>query len=59
MKECMNCKHMNKEKDVFCRNCGFVIKNDKHYVILNIVTILAFILLVFEIILLVVSFYVK
>ena len=30
MKECMNCKHMNKEKDVFCRNCGFVIKNDKH-----------------------------
>ena len=43
MKKCYNCKATNRNNDIYCRNCGYQIKNNTHYILINIGTILGFI----------------
>ena len=59
MKKCYNCKGINRDTDVYCRNCGYVMKSNVYYVFLNIGTILAFLALLFIIILFIVSYFVN
>jgi len=35
MKECMNCKAKNRDTDIYCRNCGCVMKKNSYYVFIN------------------------
>ena len=56
MKKCYNCKGINRDKDTYCRNCGYVMKSNAYYIFINIGTILAFLGLVFVIVLFVASY---
>lgn len=57
MKRCFNCKGINRDTDTYCRNCGYVMKSNTYYIIVNIFTILAFIGLLFVILLFIASYY--
>ena len=56
MKKCYNCKGTNRDSDVYCRNCGYLMRSNGHYVLINIGTILALIALLFVIALFVASY---
>ena len=56
MKKCYNCKGMNRDSDIYCRNCGYRIQNARHYVLINIGTALAFIGLLFVVTLFIASY---
>lgn len=58
MKKCYNCKNNNKETDTYCRNCGYILKNNIHYILINIGTILAILAFLFVIALFIASYYV-
>lgn len=58
MKRCYNCKRINRDKDKYCRNCGYAMKKNIYYIIINIGTVLAFLGLIFVIILFITSYYV-
>ena len=45
MRSCINCKTNNKDTDIYCRNCGVIMKSNSYYVMINIFTIFAFIFL--------------
>lgn len=56
MKKCFNCKAINKNDDIYCRNCGCKIKRNIHYIFVNIGTFIAFLWLIFVVILFITSF---
>lgn len=43
MKECMNCKAKNRTTDIYCRNCGYHIQSNGHYILIN--TIIVFLII--------------
>jgi hypothetical protein len=51
MKKCINCNNINKDKDIYCRNCGLKIKSNSHYILMNVLTFFSIMLLIFVIIL--------
>ncbi len=58
MKKCLNCKSDNRDTDKYCRNCGCIIYSNSHYVIINVLTVVSFIGLIFVIALFVASYFV-
>lgn len=46
MKKCINCKKDNRDNDTYCRNCGVIIKSNSYYVMINVLTVFAFIFLI-------------
>ena len=58
MRKCYNCKGINRDTDIYCRNCGYAIKSNAYYIFINIGTILAFLGLIFVITLFIASYYV-
>lgn len=58
MKKCYNCKKINRDTDKYCRNCGYIIKSNTYYILVNIGTIFAVLILVFVIVLFIASYYV-
>ena len=58
MKKCLNCKSANRDIDKYCRNCGCIIYSNKHYVIINVLTVVSFIGLIFVITLFIASYFV-
>lgn len=56
MKKCLNCKNINKDKDIYCRNCGTKLHDSYYYILINIATILIIIVLIFMTILFIASF---
>ena len=57
MKTCYNCKGINRENDIFCRNCGSLLRSNTYYVLINVGTVMAILALIFVIILFVASYY--
>ncbi len=57
MKRCINCNGINKDNDKHCRNCGYVMKSNTYYVLVNIGTTIAFIILLFVILLFIASYF--
>lgn len=57
MKICYNCKGINRDNDKFCRNCGILMKRSVYYVVINIFTVLAILVLIFVVILFVASYF--
>ena len=55
MKMCFNCKAVNRENDKFCRNCGFLMRTNTYYILINIATSVAIIALIFVIVLFIAS----
>lgn len=39
MKKCLNCQSVNKENDIYCRNCGSKLYKSTYYILVNIATI--------------------
>lgn len=58
MKKCLNCKMNNRDTDKYCRNCGVLIRSNIHYILINVLTIVFLIALIFIIVLFIVSYYV-
>ena len=58
MKKCYNCKGINRETDTYCRNCGYIMKSNAYYILVNIGTVFAIIALLFVIALFIASYYV-
>ena len=58
MKKCVNCKKNNRDGDIYCRNCGVMMKSSSYYVMINILTIFAFIFLLIVIGLFITLYYV-
>ena len=58
MKKCYNCKAINRNTDKYCRNCGYIMKSNIYYILINIGTIIAFIGIIFIIILFIASYFV-
>lgn len=56
MKECINCKAKNRTSDIYCRNCGCYIKNNRPYIIVNIMIALLVLAIVLLIILFISSY---
>ena len=56
MNSCLNCNHIVKENDKYCRNCGIEIKNGGHYVAISVFTFLAILGLILLVILFVASY---
>ena len=56
MKICYNCESKNKNKDLYCRYCGCLLKNNIHYILINIGIIIAFVILFFVIFLFIASY---
>ena len=56
MKKCINCNNLNKDNDKYCRSCGLKIKSNSHYILINILTFLSVLLLLFVIILFVILY---
>lgn len=52
---CFNCKAVNRENDKFCRNCGFLMRTNTYYILINIATSVAIIALIFVIVLFIAS----
>lgn len=59
MKKCYNCNGNNRSSDKYCRNCGYLLKNDSHYTLINLGIILTSILLLFVISLFVISYFIN
>ena len=59
MKSCYNCKGTNRNNDVYCRNCGYKMKSNGHYILINIGTIISFLALIFIILLFIASYIVN
>ena len=45
MKKCINCNSINKDKDLYCRNCGLKIRSNNHYILMNVLTFLSIVFL--------------
>ena len=58
MKKCLNCKSDNRDTDKYCRNCGYIMYSNSHCVIINVLTVMSFIGLIFVIALFVASYFV-
>ena len=58
MKKCLNCKSDNRDTDKYCRNCGCIMYSNSHCVIINVLTVMSFIGLIFVIALFVASYFV-
>lgn len=56
MKNCYNCKGINRNTDIYCRNCGYKMQKNRHYVLINIGTIISFVALLFVIVLFITSY---
>ena len=56
MKKCLNCKNINDDKDIYCRNCGTKLHKSYYYILINITTILIIIGLILMTILFITSF---
>ncbi len=56
MKKCFNCNGTNRNTDIYCRNCGLILKKSTHYVLINLGTIVAVAGLMFVIVLLILSY---
>lgn len=56
MNKCYNCKGTNRNGDTYCRNCGYKLQSNGHYVLVNVGTILAFLGLLFVIALIIASY---
>jgi len=56
MKKCYNCKGINRDDDKYCRNCGYLLQSNIHYILVNIGTVIAFLGLLFVIALFVASY---
>lgn len=56
MKKCVNCQSINKDTDIFCRNCGAKLHKSIYYVLINIGTILVILGIIFMIILFIASY---
>ena len=57
MKTCYNCKGTNRENDKYCRNCGLLLRSNIYYILINIGTIVAILILILIFILFVASYY--
>ena len=58
MNKCYNCKGINRDSDIYCRNCGYKLQKNSHYILVNIGTILAFLGFLFVISLFIASYFV-
>ena len=47
MKKCLNCKWDVRDTDTYCRNCGCMLESNKRYVIINVLTVIVIIGLIF------------
>lgn len=56
MKKCLNCQSVNKEKDIYCRNCGAKLYKSNYFVLINIATIFVIIGLILMTALFIASF---
>lgn len=56
MKKCLNCKNINKDKDIYCRNCGTKLHKGYYYILINIATIFTIIGIILMTILFIASF---
>ena len=56
MRSCYNCKGTNRDTDTYCRNCGYKMQSNGHYVLINVGTILSFLALLFVIALFIASY---
>ncbi len=59
MKKCYNCKGTNRDNDTYCRNCGYELKSNTYYILINVGSVLAFLVLIFVIALFVASYIVE
>ena len=58
MKKCYNCKGINRDTDKFCRNCGYILKSNTYYILINVGIVLSFLGLILVIALFIASYYV-
>lgn len=56
MKNCLNCQSIVKEGDIYCRHCGCLLKDDKHYVLTNVLVVFAIIGIILLIFLFIASY---
>ena len=56
MKECLNCKRVVRENDVYCRNCGCLLQSNKNYILTNIVIVLIIMMIILMIIMFITSY---
>lgn len=56
MKKCYNCKGINRNNDTYCRNCGYQIKKNTYYVLINIGMVFVILNLIFVIALFIASY---
>lgn len=56
MRNCLNCKGINKDTDKYCRNCGVKLHNNIYYVLINITTFLIVLGIIIMILLFIASF---
>lgn len=56
MKKCLNCKSDVRDKDIYCRNCGILIKKNSYYVLVNVMIIIISIVILMLIILFIASY---
>ena len=59
MKKCINCKRYVRDDDKYCRQCGTMIISNKSYIIINIVSIILIIGIIFMILLFISSYLVN
>ena len=51
MKTCYNCNSLNKDQDIYCRNCGKVMHNNSYYTWIKVGTIIGIIGIIIMVIL--------
>ena len=59
MKKCINCCKNNRDKDIYCRNCGVKLKSNIYYIIINTLTIISCIIFISIILLCIAVFLVR
>lgn len=57
MKKCVNCKKNIRDDDVYCRNCGLLLRSNKYYILIDVVTIIISVFIIFLIALFVASYF--
>ena len=59
MKICYNCKNDVRDSDIYCRTCGYLLKKNSHYVMVNVGIIFVVIGILGLIVLFIASYLVK
>ncbi len=56
MKKCLNCQSDVREEDTYCRNCGIKLEDNRHFVLINVLTFFVIIGIVLLILLFITSY---